>query len=228
MNTKIYVIGRRETYFKDREEAGRLLGIELERLDVKNGVVLGILRGGVIVAREISGILDIELDIVLSRKLGAPANPELAIGAITETGKSFLDAAVALGVGADSRYVEKERTRQADEIRRRSHIYRVVRPKINLKGRQVIIADDGLATGATMQAALWSVRQEDPEKIIVAAPVASEEAVKKISENTDEAIFLYVPPFFMSVGQFYREFPQVADDKVLEILRENQERQRVK
>ena len=164
---------------------------------------------------------------MLSRKLGAPGNPEFAIGAISEDGKLFLGEAIRERMGDYQDllgYVEREREKQYAEIAKRIARYRDVRPKVPLKGKVVIVTDDGIATGATMQASLWSARREEPEKLIAAAPVASLDAMERIADDADEAIALKVPPYFQAVGQFYTSFGQTTDEEVISILRESVER----
>jgi putative phosphoribosyl transferase len=205
--------------FRSREEAGELLGAELERFRGNDTAVLGIPRGGVVVAKEAAGLLGSCLDIVLSRKLGAPHNPELAIGAISETGKVFLDDSIVSHTGASREYIKEEAARQASEIRRRSEIFRKILPKVALEGKTVIIVDDGLATGATMQASLWAARREKPKRLIAAVPVASGEAVDRVNCYCDETIVLRLPEFFGAVGQFYLNFNQTTDEEVIGILK---------
>ena len=217
---KINILSKTSEAFHDREEAGRLLGIALRDLRGAQTVVLGIPRGGVIVAREAAGLLKAELDIVLSRKLGAPRNPELAIGAISESGKVFLEDSIVSSVGANAAYVEEEARRQSAEIKRRAEMFRKVLPKTALGDKTVIIVDDGLATGATMQASLWAARQERPGKLIAAIPVASSEAIDRIADYSDEVVCLRLPDLFGAVGQFYIEFGQTTDGEVVEILKE--------
>ena len=183
-------------------------------------VILGIPRGGVVVAREVSNLLSASLDIVLSRKLGAPRNPELAIGAISENGKIFLDDSIVSYTGADKEYIDREAKDQSAEIKRRSEIFRKILPKATLKSKVVIIIDDGLATGATMQASLWAARQEKPDRLITAVPVASREAIDRIAGYCDEVICLRLPDLFGAVGQFYSRFDQTTDEEVIGILKE--------
>ena len=217
---KINILSKSDEAFHDREEAGRLLGVALQYLHGAQTVVLGIPRGGVVVAREASSLLKAELDIVLSRKLGAPHNPELAVGAISESGKIFLEDSIASSVGANAAYVKVEARRQLAEIKRRAEMFRKVLPKSALERKTVIIVDDGLATGATMQASLWAARQEKPAKLIAAIPVASSEAIDRIADYGDEVVCLRLPDFFGAVGQFYVEFGQTTDEEVIEILKE--------
>ncbi len=216
---KIRIISQSSERFESRKAAGTLLAAELKKLKGEAAVVLGIPRGGMIVACELALALDADLDIVLSRKLGAPHNPELAIGAVGEDGKVFLNENVVgyLSVGDD--YVRVEKERQMLEIKRRIALYRKVLPKVALNERTVIVTDDGVATGATMQAALWSVRQEGPKKLIAALPVGPPETLEMLSQDADEIICLRAPEFFAAVGQFYSQFTQVEDKELLELLR---------
>ncbi len=206
--------------FKDRIQAGRLLGDALKDLRGQKAVVLGIPRGGVIIAREIAHILDADLDVVLSRKLGTPGQEELAMGSLSEDGNIFLNDDVVKPLGITSRQIEQEKARQMAEISRRNQLFRKALPKTPLQGRVVVVTDDGLATGATMQAALWAVHQEKSCTLVVAVPVASGEALERISADADETVCLRQPPNFYAVGQFYMRFYQVEDEDVLHIMEE--------
>ena len=197
-----------------------MLAAAMEGLKSAGTVVLGIPRGGVVVAREVSDLLDASLDIFLSRKLGAPNNPELAIGAISENGKIFLDDSIVLCAGADKEYIDTEAKHQSAEIKRRSEIFRKILPKAILKSKTVIIVDDGLATGATMQVSLWAACREKPKRLIAAVPVASSEAIDRITGYCDEVICLRLPDIFGAVGQFYSQFDQITDEEVMNILKE--------
>jgi predicted phosphoribosyltransferase len=213
------ILSRSSAPFLDRREAGKLLGKELLKLRSRHPVVLGIPRGGVVTAAEVAAALSAELDIVLARKIGAPSNPELAIGSVSEDGHLFMDEGLQDRLGVPQGYVERERERQMREIERRTAMFRAARPKAPLKGRVVVVTDDGLATGATMQAALWACRREHPAYLVAAVPVAPEETLAKLAGDADEFICLQAPPFFSAVGQFYRQFDQVEDEEVLEILK---------
>jgi putative phosphoribosyl transferase len=204
--------------FGGRVEAGRLLAQQLQEYRGQKAVVLGIPRGGVIIAQQIAIELEADFDIVLSHKLGAPGNPELAIGAICEDGKLFIDERTSSYVGADENYIRQEKARQLKEISRRVELYRKVLAKLSLKSRIIIITDDGVATGATMQAALWAVRQEKPKKIIAALPVGPMDSLEKLSEDADETICLQAPPYFAALSQFYSLFTQVEDEELLQVL----------
>ncbi|TAM42090.1 phosphoribosyltransferase [bacterium] len=216
----IRVISHSNESFRNRQEAGRFLADELKYLSGKEAVVLGIPRGGVIVAAEVARILNAQLDIVLSRKLGAPYNPELAIGAIAEDGRLFLNQELASRVRADKGYIKAEKARQWFEIKERIRRFREVKLKIPLRGKTVIVTDDGAATGATMQAALMSLRQEKPAKLIAALPVGAREAVELLADHADEVIVLRAPDYLGAIGQFYLDFSQSSDEEVLGILRD--------
>ncbi len=222
---RLRIISQSGEPFIDRAEAGGLLADELKKYRGGGTVVLGIPRGGIVIARRIADKIGASLDIVLSRKLGAPGNPELAIGAVSEDGKLFLRYDMISDEEArESRYMQDEKARQVSEIKRRIALYRKIHPKISLKGRMVIVTDDGLATGATMQAALWSAKQEAPKKLVAAVPVAPRDTAERLSRDADEMIVLRVPDTFAAVGQFYARFDQVEDEEVLKILKEDHER----
>ncbi|RMD90242.1 MAG: phosphoribosyltransferase [Calditrichaeota bacterium] len=207
--------------FENREEAGQLLAKKLEHLKDKKPVILGLPRGGVIVAHEIATALNTELDVVLARKLGAPDNPELAIGAISEAGKVQLNYDIIETLGIPEEYIEMEKERQMEEIRRRAEIYRKVHPKIPLDGRVVVITDDGVATGATMKAAILGVQTENPEKIVLAIPVGAQDVLDELQKMVDELVYLKNPPFIGGVGQFYVDFSQIDDNTVVNILQQS-------
>jgi putative phosphoribosyl transferase len=211
--------------FANRTEAGRLLAEQMENLGGENTVALGIPRGGVIIANEIALRLKARMDVVLTHKLGAPSNMELAIGSVSESGFLFVNKSMATYAGADNRYIEQEKARQLQEIAHKVKTYRAVLPKIPLEGKFVIITDDGVATGATMQAALWAVLQEKPRKLVLALPVGPRDTIVKLSEDADESICLKTPPQFDALSRFYLKFGQVEDEQLLEILeRENKRR----
>ncbi len=212
--------------FADRIQAGQLLAGHLGDLRGRSPVVLGIPRGGVVLARELAQALDGELDVVLSRKLGTPGRSELAMGALAEDGTVFLNEDVVRPLGISKGVIEQEIERQLTEIRRRSQLIRSVHPRVPLQDRVVVICDDGVATGATIQVALWTVRKENPQRLIAATPVASEEAVKRLSVDADEVVCLLQPSEFYAVGQWYRDFPQVDDTEFMRILEEESNRRK--
>jgi predicted phosphoribosyltransferase len=157
---------------------------------------------------------------VLSRKIGAPGNPELAIGSVGEDGEFFLNDSLVFRVGADKNYIASERIRQLAEIKNRIKKCRQVKPKVPLAGQTVIVIDDGIATGATMQAALLAAGREKAKKVISAVPVAAKESVDLLANYADELIVLRVPEFLGSIGQFYENFNQVSEEEVLGALKE--------
>ena len=218
------IISRNGEAFSDRREAGQLLTAELQAYRGKNAVVLGVPRGGMAVAQEIANQLGADLDIVLSRKLRSPGQPELAFGAISEDGQVSFNQDVVRMLEIDSDYVERESAFQLAEINRRNRIFRQARPKVSLAGRITIITDDGVATGATFKVALAAARHENPSKLIAALPVGPEDTIKALATHADELICLRSPSDFGAVGQFYQHFEQLDDEDVVAILREENER----
>ncbi len=224
----LHILSRSGEPFRDRIEAGRSLGYSLKSLRLKNPVILGIPRGGLIVAREIARMLEGGLDIVLARKLRAPQNSELAIGSVSENGKLFLNESLAATLEVSSDYIAEEKGNQMAEIARRMALIRAVMPKTPLEGREVIVTDDGVATGSTLQAALWAVRQENPSVLIAALPVGPENTVRRLAEDCDEMLVERVPLYFSAVGQFYVNFDQTDDNEVISILQAEASRRRQK
>lgn len=204
--------------FHDRRDAAERLARALAHYKGANPLVLAIPRGAVPMARVLADRLGGELDIVLVRKLGSPGSSEFAIGAVDESGWSYV-APYAQQYGGDDAYVRKERERQMAVMRERRELYTPGRAPVEPAGRTVIVVDDGLATGATMLAALHAVRERRPGKLVCAVPVASPEAVELVRPQADEVVCLDVPPFFGAVAQFYDAFPQVEDEEVVRLLR---------
>lgn len=221
------ILSRSNEPFRDRREAGRLLARQLEDYRDKKAVVLGIPRGGIIVAQELAHALQADMDIVLAHKLRTPGHVELAMGSVSENGKLFLNEEVVQELGIGEAYIQQEKARQLAEIRRRTEIFRRSRTRVPLTGRTVIITDDGVATGATTLAAIWAVHLEKPERLIAAFPVGPEDTITRLAKDVDEMICLRTPPLFAAVGQFYIHFEPVEDEEVLEILKE-EERGRIK
>jgi putative phosphoribosyl transferase len=215
---RVRIISRSSETFRDRAEAGRLLAAELSEYQGKSPVVLGIPRGGIVVARELSQVLGGQLDVVLAHKLGTPGQQELAMGSVAEDGTLFLNEDVTKLIGVARGVIEAERSRQLIEIRRRTDLIRKIRPKVPVKDRVVIVTDDGIATGATTQAAVWAIRTEQPQKLVLAVPVGPEDTIQKLAESVDEILCLRAPPSFAAVGQFYRYFYPVEDEDMLRIL----------
>jgi len=204
--------------FRDRYEAGLQLAANLRGRGLKEPVVLGIPRGGVVIGAVLARELDAELDVVLSRKLRAPGQPELAIGAIGEGGEVYLGHHAEAFLRALPDYLEAERRYQLAEIGRRAKLFRGSRPPARVTGRSVIVTDDGIATGATMIAALQVIRTQKPHELIVAVPVASPDRLAEVRLECDDVVCLRAPEEFWAVGQFYADFTQVEDEEVVELL----------
>ena len=204
--------------FSDRIDAGKQLGKKLEFLKGQDPLILAIPRGGVVVADAIATVLDCKLDIIVSRKIGAPHNPELAIGAVLHDGSYFPNSEVVKMLQVPQSYINLEKNIQMKEIERRLINYRGSM-QYDLENKIIVIVDDGIATGATiLVAALW-VKKQKPKKVIIAIPVGSKDSIQKLKEISDEVIVLYAPDFFNAVGEFYKDFEQVEDETVLEIMR---------
>ena len=207
--------------FNDREEAGWMLVERLRGTPLERPLVLAIPRGGVEIGAVLARGLGAELDVVLSRKLRAPHQPELALGAVSENGEVYLNHFASAMTDVGDAYVEAERHRQLVEIERRREMYRAVRPQTPIAGRSVILTDDGIATGATMIASLHTVRAAGAKQIIVAVPVGAPDRIDAIRPLCDRVECLLEPTAFWAIGQFYRHFEQVPDDRVVELLREH-------
>lgn len=204
--------------FRDRIEAGELLAEALAKWHGQNPLIAAIPRGAVPMGKIIADRLGGDLDVVLTRKLHAPGNPEFAIGAVDETGWTYL-ADYAEQTGATREYVEREAAAEQKTMSRRRAQYTPAQPPRDPFDRVVIVVDDGLATGATMIAALHALRAKKPKWLVCAVPVASEDALEKVRSYADEIVCLHTPGFFYAVSQFYRHFPQVSDDEVVALLR---------
>jgi len=204
--------------FSDRIDAGKQLGRKLEFLKGQDPLVLAIPRGGVVVADAIATGLDCKLDIIVSRKIGAPQNPELAIGAVLHDGSYFPNSEVVKMLQVPQSYIDLEKSIQMKEIERRLINYRGSL-QYDLENKIIVIVDDGIATGATiLVAALW-VKKQKPKKVIIAVPVGSKDSIQKLKKIADEVIVLHAPDFFNAVGEFYKDFEQVEDETVLGIMR---------
>jgi len=208
--------------FKDRHDAGRRLAAALQRYRDARPVVLALPRGGVPVGYEVARDLEAPLDIVVVRKLGAPGQPELGIGALVDGDhpESVLDRTAIEMLGVDRAYLARETTRQLEEIRRREAAYRCGRPPVAIADHVAIVVDDGLATGSTMRAALRGVRRAAPRRLVLAVPVAAPEALQSLASEVDDVLCLATPKDFAAVGQFYRDFGQTPDDEVVRLLDE--------
>ena len=203
--------------FNTRVDAGLRLAKALAAYGGQRPLILAIPRGAVEMGAVIAENLGGDLDVALVRKLRAPANPELAVGSIDETGWTYV-APHAAGTGADAAYLEREKAEQLALLRRRRALYTPARMPADPMGRAVIVVDDGIATGASMIAALHAVRARAPQRLVCATPVAPLESLEQVRPYADEIVCLETPRDFYAVGQFYRDFPQVDDDEVVRIL----------
>lgn len=207
--------------FEDRYDAGRALVPALRDRALNNPIIIGLPRGGVPVAYEIALALKAPLDIITVCKLGAPSRPELAIGAIASGGIQVLNEELIARIpGLDESVIETIVTNEMRELSRRERLYRGDRPFPDLRRREVVLVDDGMATGATMRAAAEAVLSQEPSKVLVAVPTASKEAVQPLEEMVDDVVCLETPSPFLAVGYFYRNFGQTSDEEVRGLLTE--------
>lgn len=205
--------------FRDRAEAGQLLAEQLREYEKQpDTIVLALPRGGVPVGYEIAMKLNLALDVFVVRKLGVPGQPELAMGAIASGGVRVLNEDVLRAMPFAATAVAEITARETREVERRERDYRNGRPALELEGRVLILVDDGLATGATMLAAIAALRQKDPAKIVVAVPVCPPETLNEIERVADVAVALFAPEWFRGVGQFYEDFAQLSDATVRDFL----------
>jgi putative phosphoribosyl transferase len=206
--------------FQDRREAGSKLAKELSSFEGREDViVLGIPRGGVVVGHEIAEALNAPLDAYITRKIGAPHNPELAIGAVASDGTLILDDQLAKRLGISSDYIEAESERQKQEIERRIGEYRAGLPAPELEDKVVILTDDGVATGATILATIKAIRTQQPAQLILAVPVGPRNTIESLKEEVDQLYCLHAPEIFWAVGAFYNVFDQTSDEEVKSLLR---------
>ena len=203
--------------FADRMEAGDRMGLALRSLAGSNAVVLAIPRGGVIVGEATAGALGAPLDVVVPRKIGAPGNPELAIGAVAP-GIRVLDPRMVGGLGVSDAYLDREIASQEAEIERRQHTYRQGRPPQPVEGRVAIVVDDGVATGSTAVAALRWARGQGAERVVLAVPVAPPQSLERLRAEADDVVVLETPSPFFAVGEWYRDFEQTSDRQVVDAL----------
>ena len=206
--------------FSDRRDAGRQLADRLQRYVGRDDVtVLALPRGGIPVAREVSHALGAPLDVFVVRKLGVPGHEELAMGALASGGAASVNRDVVDALGISDDVLLSVARSEAAELERRERLYRAGRPPLDVRGRTVIVVDDGLATGSTMQAALAALRQLGPQRIVVAVPVAPPSTCREIGAQADDVVCVETPEPFFGVGQFYQDFSQTSDDEVQEALR---------
>jgi len=209
--------------FHDRVDAGKILADKLEskRRSAEAIIVMGIPRGGIILADIVAKRLSADFDIVIPRKLGAPGNEELAIGAETEDGTSYINEYVVNALRITRDYIEMEKVKQSEEIRRRLSLYRKPGQNYSTKisGKTAILVDDGVATGATIIASARWLRKQKPKDLTIAVPVAPRQTVEILEQESDFVEVLVTPPDFNAVGQFYESFEPVTDKEVIEIMR---------
>ena len=202
--------------FRDRDEAGRRLASELPELD--RPLVLALPRGGVPVGAALAGVLGAELDVLVVRKLGVPVQPELAMGAVASGGVRVVNEDVVRRAGVPAAVLEEVAARELAAVESRERLYRGDRPAPALAGRNVVIVDDGLATGATMRAAVAAVRALGPSRLVVAVPIAPAETVAAFARDGIELACVHAPRDFVSVGSWYRDFGQVSDEEVIRLV----------
>jgi predicted phosphoribosyltransferase len=206
----------RFTPFPDRTDAGRRLAAELPELD--RPLVLALPRGGVPVAAAVAREIDAPLDVFVVRKLGVPVQPELAMGAVASGGVRVVNDEVLRQAGVPAAVLEEVTARERAAVESREQLYRGDRPPPTIAGRDVVLVDDGLATGATMRAAVEAVRVHGPRRVVVAVPVAPPETVASFARDGLEIACVHVPTEFVSVGSWYRDFGQVSDEEVIRLI----------
>lgn len=206
--------------FTDRVDAGRRLAEALEEYRGRDVVILGVPRGGVVVAAEVARALGAPLDVAVARKIPASGNPELAIGAVAADGTVVLDPMASVYPGVTPDYLDHAKAAEVAEIERRMAAYRGGRPPLDVGGKHVIVVDDGIATGNTVLATLRCLRQGGPAELILAVPVAPPTSVERLSADADRVVALETPEPFFAVGEWYRDFDQVSDEAVVRILQE--------
>jgi putative phosphoribosyl transferase len=205
--------------FVDRRAAGRALAERLLEVEVDAPVVVALPRGGVPVAYEVARALDAPLDIALVRKLGAPGRPELGVGALGEDGTVIVDRDTIAALGVRRADVEAIVARESVELERRRELYRGDRPAVDVRGREIVLVDDGIATGVTAIAAAQMLRERGASRVVTAVPVCPATAVGHLREQLGELICLTTPPHFGGVGAWYDDFTQTSDDEVIDLLR---------
>ena len=209
--------------FQDRREAGKALARELASLKGTPGLlVLGIPRGGVVVGHEIAQALNAPLDVYITRKIGAPHNPELAIGAVASDGTLLVDHQLARRLGVPQEYIDREADNQKKEIERRLAEYRGDRPPPDLKNKVIVLADDGVATGATTLATIRAIRSQGPAELILAVPVGPRDSIETLRQEVDRLVCLHAPEIFWAVGAFYNVFDQTTDREVKALMEADQ------
>lgn len=204
--------------FKNRSSAGKKLAKKLKKYQQENVIVLALPRGGVPVGYEIAKLLASPFNVIVSRKIGAPQNPELGIGAISENNVSLMNKRIASLLNISQNQVENIIKKEKKELSRRIRLYRNNQSLPDLSGKTVILVDDGLATGVTAKAAIESIKKLKPEKIVFAAPVCARESVKQLSPDADQIVCLYTPSALQAIGIYYKNFQQVTDQEVVRLI----------
>lgn len=204
--------------FENRQDAGRQLARKLLKFQGKNPFVFGIPRGGAVVAYEISKALNAPLDLIIPRKIGAPANQEVAIGAVTHDGTVMLDQEMLAYMGIQEQDLNSQIEAEKKEISRRMILYRGTSEPPRVEGKTIILVDDGIATGFTVLAALKSLGKLNPQKLVLAVPVVPGDNIDKFEREVDEFVYLKAPEIFYAVGQFYHNFDQTTDQEVIKVL----------
>jgi predicted phosphoribosyltransferase len=206
--------------FQDRADAGCQLGRRLRDLGLRDPVVLGLPRGGIPVAAQVADVLGTGFDVFVARKIGAPGNPEFGVGAIAEGDGEPVASAMATGIGLGPTELRELAEPERVELARRARVYRAGRPAPPVAGREVVVVDDGLATGVTAEAALRALRDQRPARLVLAVPVCAAGPKARLADVADELICLHSPEGFLAVGQWYANFSQTSDDEVLQLLNE--------
>ena len=207
-----------EASFRDREDAGRRLAKRLARYRDEDSVVFALPRGGVPVGYEVARALKAPLDVFIARKLGAPNQPELGIGAVTQDGLRVLNEGIIREIGIYEEYIERIAAEETKEAERRLKLFRGERPEPEVRERTAILVDDGIATGVTTRAAIEVLRRGDPRRLVLAVPVCAARTVESLRKEADELICLEAPSDLMAIGLWYRHFEQTSDEEVIELL----------
>lgn len=204
--------------FEDRTEAGERLGEELREQDIDVDIVLAIPRGGLPLGRAVADALEVPLDIVVASKIGAPGNPEYAIGAVASDGSVWRNDEAFRRTGSDEEYFERERAKEAENARQKADRYRGDRQFPDVTGQTVAVVDDGVATGSTVRACLQTLGETDAERVVLAVPVGPPDVIRELQGIADEVVCLRTPRDFRGVGQFYERFEQISDEEAMTYL----------